>query len=190
MMRALAAVALVVVLGMGTIWAGEAPPPAAPQGQPVPFRVFPLDSFGAVVKDWSDQSLPHYAIMTHVAEWENAFQPVGGGKPFTPQPEFFEKAQLVSISRVSMPPAPGQKVLDVKSVAIVDGELVLNYVFMPPTGQGRPVKSTILVAIPSNVHNPLRISEDTETPGTRFADAELEQAIREGRFKQVPPQQQ
>lgn len=191
MMRALAAVALVIVLGMGTGLAGEAAGGQGAGGQQVPFRVFPLDSFGAEVKDWADESLPHYSIMTHVAEWENAFRPVGSGKPFTPNPEFFEKAQLVSISRVSAPPAPGQKVLDVKSLSIVGGELVLSYVFMEPPAQGgRKMKSTILVAYPANVTNPLRISEDTETPGTRFADAELEQAIREGRFKQVPPPQQ
>lgn len=190
-MRILAAM-MVMAICVGTCQAGEPGNQAgAPGGKPVPFRVVPIEQFGAVAKNWPDESLPHYNIMNHVGEWELAFQPVGGAggnRPFTPNPAVFEKAQLVAISRVSAAPQPGHQVLRVKSLEIVDGELVLSYVFVPPANpSGQKVKNTIIVAYPTDVHNPLRISEDTETAGSRFAQSELEEALREGRFKAPAP---
>lgn len=188
MMRFLAVV-LLTVSCMGACLAGE----AGAKGQAVPYRVVPIEAFSSVVKNWGDDSMPHYAIMNNVGEWELAFQPtvvMGSNKPTHPGPEVFEKVQLVSISRVSDAPAPGEKVLSVKSLNLVDGELVLTYVFAPPAKKASyKAKSTILVAIPVTYQNPLRISEDIETPETRIANAELEEAIKAGRFKPEAPQQ-
>lgn len=182
-MKRILAAAVLAAVCMGTVWAGE----AAPRGQAVPYQVAPIEAYASVVKNWSDDSMPQYSIMKNVGEWELAFQPtatMGNQKPFHPGPEVFKKFYLVAISRVSKAPAPGQQVLKVKSVSVIDGELVLSYVFMPPENNAtHKAKNTILVAIPNEFQNPLRISEDIETDTTRATNAELEEAIREGRVK-------
>lgn len=183
--------ALAVLFGLfaGICGAGEGAAPGG--GIPVPFQVVPSDHFAAVIKNWSDESMPHYAIMTHMGEWDFAFQPtvtMGNNRPTRPDPSLFEKAWLVAISRVTDAPAPGQKVLDVKSLVLQDGQLVLTYTFIPPENKASyKAKSTILVAIPVRYQNELRIIEDTETAMTRTAQAELDDAKRAGRVKPQQP---
>lgn len=189
MMRALA-ICILAACCAGTIFAGDAAGAGTAQGRQVPYQVMPMEAFSAAIKDWADESMPHYAIMNHAGEWDLAFQPArtpDDKRPFRPQPSFFEKAWVVAISRVSEAPPPGQRTLAFKSLAITEGQLVLTYSFIPPPpGSGRKVKSTLLVAIPANVQYDLRIIEDTETPESLAAQRELEEAIREGRFKPQP----
>lgn len=186
MMRVLTAA--VLAFCMGVCLAGEAAGAAAPKGQQVPHQIIPIEDFAVAVKNWEDESLPHYSIMNHVGEWDNAFQPtqvMGGQKPTKPDAKLFEKAQLIAISRVSDAPAPGQKVLVIKSFVLENGEMVLTYSFIPPTNKaGYKVKNTLLVAIPTQYQNyGLRFIEDTETAGSMAARAEYEEALREGRIK-------
>lgn len=161
----------------------------ASRGEPLPYRVLPIENLGAFVGDWSDESMPHYGIIANLAEWQAKFPPsanVGGNKPPQPNPALFEQAALILVARVSAPPARGQQVLFVKSFELVQGEAVLTYGFFPPEARGGGrVKNTMLVAIPLRHVDEIRIIEDIETPESIAAARELEAAKAAGRFK--PP---
>ena len=186
-MRRILLVALLASAVAGAGLAGEGRP--APQGQGVPYRIIPLDGAGVTVKNWANEADPHYAIIGNLGEWQATFIPtqtMGGKKPYQPEAGLFNREALVAMSRVSDAPPPGQKVLALKSVEVVAGELVLTYSFIPPTQKASfKVKNTLLVAVPVQYLDGLRIAEEIETPDTMAAAAELEAAKAAGRVK--PP---
>lgn len=166
-------------------------PGGGPSGKPVPYRVIPAQDFAAVVKNWPNVGDPHYAIIGNIGEWQSVFQAtatMGNNRPFQPDPGLFAREVLVAISRVTDAPAPGETVLAVKSVVFADGELVLTYSFMPPPRKASyQAKSTLLVAIPAEFQDGLRIIEEIETPASMAAARELEAARAAGRVKQSAP---
>lgn len=191
-MKRVLAIVVVAILAAGAGLAadrGAPPPPPPPGGRQVPYRVIPMENVAAVVKNWSDENAPHYAIIGNLGEWRATFTPtvvMGDKRPTEPDPGLFNREVLVAISRVSDAPAPGERVLAVKSVARENGELVLTYSFMPPPRRGgHRAKSTLVVAIPAEFQDGLRLVEEIETPTTIATQRELDAAKAAGRVK--PP---
>lgn len=187
-MRNVARVMIVTMLTL-TAAAQEFPFDAPPQGKPLPFRVLPVENLSAFVKNWDDESMPRYAIIGNIHEWRSEFAPaavIGDNRPPEPNPAIFEKAALVLVARVSENPPKGHHPLFVKSFELVEGEAVLTYGFFPPESAGAfKVKNTMLVAIPLEYHDGIRIIEEVETKASMAAARELEAAKAAGRVK--PP---
>ena len=160
-------------------------------GTPIPYRVIPLDDAGVFVKNWADQSMPSYSIIGNMEEWRSVFQPaatMGGKKPFQPDPAIFADNILVTVSRVTDAPAPGEKVLVIKSFVYADGEAVMTYDFIPPKNKASfTVKNTLLVMMPARYQDVIRFVEDEQSAGSLAAGAELEAAKAAGLYKQPQP---
>lgn len=189
MMRTVVYIVAVMALFFGSaegVFGGQTAP--APKGEPIPYRVVPLDNISAFVKNWEDESMPYYAIMGNIYEWRAAFSPaatMGGNKVFEPNPDIFEKDALILVARVSEAPPQGHEALFVKSFEFVDGEPILSYGFYPPVSRGaHKVKNTMMIAMPHKYLDGLRISEETETPASMTAARELQEAKDAGRVKQ------
>ena len=181
-------VLLIMLLALTVSSAGWSAEAGRAQGKPIPYKVIPMEDFAAFVKNWSDESAPHYAIVGNIEEWKSVFSPaatMGNKKPFQPDPAIFQENVLVAISRVSDMPGPGEKVLAINSFIMTDGEAVLTYTFTQPAKKASyKVKNTLLIMMPAQYQDVIRFVEDEQTPDSLAAQAELEAAKAAGRYKQ------
>lgn len=181
LMTILAAVALAVACRAANGFGGEQ------RGRPIPYRVIPFEQLGVSVNNWTDTSNAKFSIIGSPAEWRMAFSPngsLGNKQPPAPNAAFFEREQLVAVSRESAAPASGQPILVPRSLELLDNELVFTYSFIPPQmNTGHRVKATLLLAIPVEHQSNIRFLEEIETPTTLATEAELDAAKAAGRYK-------
>ena len=181
-MRQAMAVLVLVLLATGSGLAADA-------SRPIPFRLVSLYDYSVTVKQWANPDDPSYSIITNVGEWRLAFPPAAtmrNNRPFQPEGGLFQREYLLAISRVSDAPAQGERVLRVKSLNLVDGQVELTYQFVPPAAPASfKVINTLLLAIP--VEYPvdgIHILEQIETAASLATQAGVEAARAAGRIKQ------
>ena len=163
---------------------------AADGSRAIPFRLVSLYDYSVTVRQWANPNEPSYSIITNAGEWKLAFPPAAvmrDNRPFQPEGALFQREYLLSVSRVSDAPAQGERVLRVKSLNLVDGQVELTYQFVPPAAPASfKVINNLLLAVPVDFPvDGIRIVEQVETTASLATQAGVEAARAAGRIK--PP---
>lgn len=133
------------------------------QAEPVEFRVVPMETYAAFVKNWNNRDEPLRKVIRSPKEWDEAFSPavtMGNKKPTAPDRAFFAKEQLLVVARVMPAPARGETPLTAESVMKIGGRAVLTYRYQPPAADASyTVKAVLMVAVPKDVSGPFSFVE-------------------------------
>jgi len=148
--------------------AGEETKPNSPGirvflGTPVPYRVVPMETFSAFVKDWDDgdaqlhRNMFHTAVIRNLDDWNEVFAPavvMGDDRLSAPDEAVFEYLAFLVVARITPPVSEEEEnPLSVAALRKNSGGnlLELSYRYDPePTllrGDMR-AKSVLLVAVP------------------------------------------
>lgn len=157
---------LFALMGMVVFMAGVAAAADPIRVESVEYREIPQDEYAAFVKNWNGDG-PLCAVIRSPADWEKymgAAVVQGNKKPVAPDAKFFEKEQIVLVSRVTPALPEDSEEMDplmVRSfISDADGQ-ELTYRFQPPQkGASFSVKATLMLAVSKKYKGPFLFVEE------------------------------